>query len=198
MDNQQPLDRSAKAAVYSPEDRELLLSLARRGLAERVAGRVFEPGPEAVPAPLREERACFVTLFARDALRGCIGQVKPQMPLFRAVVTNACSAGFHDSRFECVTRDEVPLLRIEISVLSTPSRIDGGPDEVLSRLRPQIDGVLIEHHATMATFLPQVWKHTSDKVQFLHRLCQKAGWDNEAWKDPNAKLYTYEVESFES
>jgi AmmeMemoRadiSam system protein A len=120
------------------------------------------------------------------------------MPLFRAVVHNACAAGFHDTRFEPVGPMEVPELTIEISLLSLPSTISGTPEEILGQLRPHVDGVLIEHSGSMVTFLPQVWEKLSDRTQFMQRLCQKAGWDRNCWRSPQTTVSVYQVESFES
>jgi len=196
--NNQPDGPLEELSTYPSEERALLLDLARRGLSERVAGRFFEPAPEGVPARLQEVRACFVTLTRYGELRGCIGQVRPIIPLYQGVVRNACAAGFHDSRFEPVAAEEIPSLSIEISVLTIPTPLRGSTDEILARLRPGVDGVLIESSGAMVTFLPQVWERLDNKVQFMERLCQKAGWDRNCWRRPEAAISVYQVECFES
>jgi AmmeMemoRadiSam system protein A len=187
-----------QANAYCPEERVTLLGLARSALAHRAAGSESEPQLESVSDHLQEVRACFVTLFKNGDLRGCIGQVYPRMPLCQAVAKNASSAGFNDLRFESVSAEEIPQLTIEISVLSIPVVLTGAPELNLARLRPGIDGVVLERDGSTVTFLPQVWEHIPDPVQFLQRLCEKAGWDKNCWRDPDTRISVYQVESFES
>jgi AmmeMemoRadiSam system protein A len=189
--------QGANHSSYTPDERALLLNIARQSLAERGAGRLYQPSGDGLPGKLQQHRGCFVTLFRNQELRGCIGQVHARLPLFEAVAQNACAAAFNDSRFEPVNPGEVPQLTVEISVLSELILLEGNPEDILLQLRPGIDGVLLERDSEVVTFLPQVWSHLSDKVQFLQRLCQKAGWETDAWKEPGTRLSAYQVESFE-
>ncbi len=182
---------------FSPADRQLLLDLARRSLAERAAGHTMVLNSAEFHARLKERKGCFVTLFKHGELRGCIGHVLPQMPLFEAVSHNACSAGFRDPRFEPVSAAEIDEIRIEISILSDLTPLEpGDPDHILAQLRPNIDGVLLKRGGQMSTFLPQVWEAVPRKEEFLSKLSQKAGWDPDAWKGPEVLISVYQVAAF--
>jgi AmmeMemoRadiSam system protein A len=96
-----------------------------------------------------------------------------------------------------VQPDEVDGLDIEISVLSMPARLDyDGAEDLFNRLRPGIDGVVIERGWQRATFLPQVWEKLPDKRDFLERLCLKAGLSPDAYRGGDLDVHTYQVEKF--
>jgi AmmeMemoRadiSam system protein A len=128
-------------------------------------------------AELREpvfERACgtFVTLKKEGLLRGCIGSLSSDVPLKENVRQNALHAAFHDPRFTPLGADEFPLIEIEVSVLTPPSELPyDGPDDLLERLRPESDGVILRKGGASATFLPQVWKQLPRREDFLSHLC---------------------------
>jgi len=173
-----------------------MLELARQSIACAVANRSL-PNPAEVPDRLREPRACFVTLTRNEALRGCVGHVQARMPLFQAVIENARNAAFRDQRFTPVAESELAGLVIEISVLSEPQRLTyAAPEELLSLLHPNQDGVLLEMGGRQATFLPQVWSRVSSKDDFLGRLAEKAGFPPLAWRGKDCSISIYQVESF--
>jgi AmmeMemoRadiSam system protein A len=96
-----------------------------------------------------------------------------------------------------VRPEEVDELDIEISVLSLPERLDyESPADLFNKLRPGIDGVVIERGWHRATFLPQVWEKLPDKREFLQRLCLKAGLPPDAYACGDLDVYTYQVEKF--
>ncbi|RME95539.1 MAG: AmmeMemoRadiSam system protein A [Verrucomicrobia bacterium] len=183
----------------SPDERSLLLELARETIATRLReGRMPAVGGDYLPPRLAEPAACFVTLTKDGALRGCMGTLEPRWPLYRAVMENAAKAAFGDPRFPPVTLEELPELHIEISVLSPvrvlPART---PEEKLAALEPGRHGVILRARGLTATYLPQVWEKLPDKELFLASLSRKAGLDPAAWRSPEAILAVYEVESFE-
>ncbi|MCP5524268.1 MAG: AmmeMemoRadiSam system protein A [Verrucomicrobiales bacterium] len=184
---------------YSDEDRAMLLELARQAMDETLRhGRLPHVAGDHVPPGFGEPRACFVTLTQRGALRGCVGTLAPRWPLYRAVMENARSAATRDSRFEPVSLAELPELIVEISVLSQPRRLrHDSTEELLDRLRPGIDGVILSSGRHSATYLPQVWNKLPGKEPFLASLCRKAGLPEQAWRDPATRVETYTVESFE-
>jgi AmmeMemoRadiSam system protein A len=188
----------AHTQKLSESERALLLGLARESIV--VAGQTAkDPNvhEQDLTQAVRALRACFVTLTKSNALRGCIGNLSPKLPLFQAVKENARGAAFRDSRFPPVTPDEVRQLDIEISVLEKPKAlVFHSPDELMHQLRPRIDGVILRHEGQMVTFLPQVWEKLPKPEEFLKALSQKAGLADDAWCDPETHLMTYEVESF--
>jgi len=198
----------AAVAFYEPEvenfaasERKLLLELARRTLTT-VAANSASPGPEldpkSVSPKLAEKRACFVTLTKGGVLRGCIGHILPREALYQAVIDNARNAALLDPRFSPVQPDEVGGIKIEISVLTEPQALAfNSPDDLLNKLQPHKDGVLLRIGERSATFLPQVWEQLPDKVQFLEHLSEKAGCPPAAWRGQDTSVSIYHVECFE-
>jgi AmmeMemoRadiSam system protein A len=133
-----------------------------------------------VPTPdgawLDQYRACFVTLRSDGALRGCVGSILPRRALRDDVAANARAAAFADPRFPALAPDELVLVRLEVSVLSTPSRITfRDRDDLIARLEPFVDGLVLGSGPRSATFLPQVWESLPDPADFIDALVRKAG-----------------------
>jgi AmmeMemoRadiSam system protein A len=194
-----PVSGHVKAKHYSAAEKKLLLELARKALICAAANhQPPEIHLETLPPKLVEEKACFVTLREDGALRGCLGQIRAQMPLCLAVAENARQAATRDWRFPPVERSEVDRIKIEISVLTEPQPLAfSSPEELLGKLRSQEDGVLLEIGSRRATFLPQVWNEVSNKVEFMERLAQKTGCEPSAWRGGDATVSVYHVEAFE-
>lgn len=182
----------------SEAERACLLKLAREVIARgTVSSAAVEPEEARLTSALRAHRACFVTLHQHGVLRGCIGNLTPKEPLFRAVMENAYGAAFRDMRFAPVAANEVGELNIEISVLSEPRPLEAKlPDDVLRALRPGVDGVVLSAEGRTATFLPQVWEKLPQPADFLAALSRKAGLEPDGWRTADACLLTYQVESF--
>ncbi len=195
-------------AFYEPapqnigaKDRKFLLDLARRTLA-CVATNHDSSGPAVnardLSPRLSETKGCFVTLTENGELRGCIGHILPQEALYLAVEDNARNAATRDPRFQPVRPDEVKKIKIEISVLTEPQPLSfNSPEDLLNKLEPGEDGVVLRIGPYGATFLPQVWEQLPDKAQFLDHLAQKAGCAPEDWRGRNVSVSIYHVEAFE-
>lgn len=153
---------------------------------------------ENYPDPnLWEERGSFVTLTIREKLRGCIGTIIPVNPLIIDVSKNAINAAFRDPRFYPLTLEELPLIEIEVSILTIPKMLEfTDANGLLRKIRPGIDGVIIRNGPFQATFLPQVWKELPDKKNFFANLCLKAGMSSDCFLDSTLEVYTYQVEAF--
>jgi len=184
--------------AFTESERTFLLKLARAAIQEHFSsGRTPVPEESAVAPALRVAAGCFVTLTRDGKLRGCIGNISPREPLFQVVMKNACGAAFRDTRFAPVGLAELAALAIEISVLSGTERLSfDSPEELLQRLRPGVDGVVLKMEGRTATFLPQVWEKYPDAVRFLDALAHKAMLPAAAWRDPGMVVLTYQVESF--
>jgi AmmeMemoRadiSam system protein A len=103
-----------------------------------------------------------------------------------------------DPRFRPVLRDELDGLRIEISVLNKPRAVPfSSSDDLLAKLRPHKDGVVLQIGRRCATYLPQVWSQIPDKLEFLDNLSEKAAGDRSAWRNPGTTVAVYQVESFQ-
>ncbi len=140
---------------------------------------------DSFPPPLRENRACFVTLKRGRQLRGCIGSLEAHQPLARDVVENAWKAAFRDPRFPPLQAEERDGVSLSISVLSPPAPMRFTDEaDLLTQLRPGIDGLIIRDAGRRSVFLPQVWEDLPDKREFLTRLKLKAGLAADHWS-PN-------------
>ncbi len=142
-------------------------------------------------------KGSFVTLTISGQLRGCIGNIFPERPLAEAVIHNARSAALEDSRFSPVTPSELSSIQIEVSVLSVPEPLEfSSPEDLLNKLHPERDGVVLSVGLRRATFLPQVWEQLPDASDFLSHLATKAGLAADAWRRPSLKIMIYHVEAF--
>ena len=195
----------AAIAFYTPhqqnfttDERKQLLTFARQTLRAVVANSpMIEPDAAALPKKFTEKKGCFVTLTERGQLRGCIGHILPQEPLYKAIMDNATAAALRDPRFAPVQPDELDKIEIEISVLTVPQPLNfSSPEDLLNKLQPHKDGVVLQIGNRGATYLPQVWEQIPDKVTFLNSLAQKAGCAPDDWRRPDAKVSIYHVEPF--
>ena len=177
-------------------DRAELLGIARRALEEGVYGRpLARLNLEALPKRLRENGACFVTLYCGDQLRGCVGSLEPRQPLAEEVRVQAVAAALQDYRFPRVKIEDLPGLKLSISILTGPRKLAYGcPEELLSRLQLGIDGLVLKDGFRRATFLPQVWDKIPDKALFLSTLCQKMGASENLWRLKILEVLTYQAE----
>jgi AmmeMemoRadiSam system protein A len=180
------------------EERSYLLNLARKALEDGVFGRpVHLPDLGSIPINLRAKGASFVTLRKKGQLRGCIGALEPKQPLVEDVCDHAVAAATQDYRFPQVTPDELADISIEISRLTIPRQIEfQDPDDLINKLRPGIDGVVLRDGINRATFLPQVWEKIPCTEDFLGHLCNKMGLPSDAWRKRRLNVQIYQVEEF--
>lgn len=173
--------------------RKILLDLARKTIAAKFSNKNYEL--DFIPKEFQEKRGVFVTLHKHGQLRGCIGYICPTKSIYGAIKENALNAAFSDPRFPPLQKEELKEVEIEISILSVPQKIEFKESkELIQKLRPKKDGVILEKKGHQATFLPQVWEQIPDPFEFLQQLSWKAGLSPEAWKD--AAIYTYQAEVF--
>ena len=120
--------------------------------------------------------ACFVTLKKQGGLRGCIGSIIAHQPLINDIIIHAQDAAFRDPRFNPVEESEVKDLTIDISLLSSPIPIEFKDEEdLLNKITPYKDGIIIRDKNKQAVYLPSVWEDLPDKKEFLQSLKVKAG-----------------------
>jgi MEMO1 family protein len=191
-----------KAAVdadgYAKDEKRLLMELAKKTVRQVVTtGKLPDVEEKTIPARLTEKKGCFVTLTRKGHLRGCIGHIIAQEPLYRAVIDNARSAAIYDSRFSPVEAAELGELEFEISVLTDPKPLAfSSADDLLRKLQPLKDGVVLKINGHTSTFLPQVWEQLPDKTDFLNRLSMKGGSAPGDWRKPGVSVSIYHVEAF--
>jgi hypothetical protein len=184
--------------AFSREERGQLLGLARQSLSEVITNaKLPEVKANAFPQKFADVKGCFVTLTENGRLRGCIGHIVPQEPLYKAIMDNTLNAAERDPRFRPVQPGELKQIEIEISVLTVPEQLPfSSPEDLLAKLQPHRDGVVLKVDGRTATYLPQVWEQIPDKVQFLDALAEKAGASAGDWRAPGTQVYVYRVESF--
>lgn len=144
--------------------------------------------PDAVSPVLTTGCGAFVTLRQKGELRGCIGHIGEDLPLWMAVCRMARSAAFEDSRFTPLRKSELKRTDLEISVLTPARRIDD-----VTEFIPGKHGILIIKDGHRGTYLPQVADETgwSREEMLQHCAADKAGLGPDGWKD--AELYIYET-----
>lgn len=182
---------------------QLLVKLARHTLMDRLGKQIPQAEIDTLNAALKDScfsSLCgtFVTLKIDERLRGCIGNLTSDTPLASGVRRNAINAAFHDPRFASLSTSELDRVEIEISILSEPQPLkyrDG--DDLIKKLQPHIDGVIIRKDQASATFLPQVWEQLPRPQDFLAHLCTKAGLAADSWQNPELEVSTYQVQYFE-
>lgn len=174
-----------------PDDAgDVLLPAARAAIARALG--LDAPPPATPPTWARERGASYVTLTRDGRLRGCTGTLVARRPLLEDVEVNAVNTALHDRRFWPMTPDEVPLVVIEVSVLSVPRPLPvASLAEAYASLRPGVDGVIVEAGAwNRATFLPKMWEAMPSPEEFLEHLWLKAGVGPGVWHE-GTRLQTY-------
>lgn len=189
---------SSETRPLDEGERRQLLDLAwesiRHGLAE---GRPSRPDPERFSGRLREPGAAFVTLHRSGELRGCIGHLEATQPLVLDVADNAFAAAFRDPRFGPLAQWELDGLELDISVLTPPAPLEFRDEaDLVRRLRPGTDGLILEDQGHRGTFLPTVWESLPEPERFLAQLKRKAGLPTTHWS-PTLKVFRYETETFD-
>ena len=180
------------------EEQRTLLELARQALEDGVRGQKLPPlDLQSLPPRLQEQGASFVTLTINGNLRGCIGALEPYQPLAEDVREHAVAAALQDYRFPNVQPEELPQIKLEVSRLTPPVPLAyNTPEDLLSKLRPGIDGVVLRDGSRRATFLPQVWEKLPDPADFLDNLCYKMGAVSDLWRKRHLDVSIYQVEEF--
>jgi len=189
------------AKYISEDDGRLLLKLAREGILqefEKNGNDLISMIPEESKDSLKQNRGVFVSLHQNGGLKGCIGIIEPVKPLCEGVIDNAKHAAFHDTRFIPLSFEDLKDTKIEVSILTSPENLEyrDGRD-LINKIRPDIDGVIIRKNTHSATFLPQVWKQLKNPESFLRQLCMKAGLGPDEWKTGDLHVSTYQVQLFE-
>lgn len=172
-------------------DKQSLLTLARSTLDAYINGG---ERPEVIPGSpaLREPGAAFVTLKSRGQLRGCIGQLRATMPLYRSVVEMTVSSGSRDRRFTPVKPEELSNIRLEISVMSPFMKVGHIQDIEVGR-----DGLYLTYMGRSGVLLPQVPEEQGwDRDEYLKAICRKAGLPDKAWEKNEAELYRFTAQVF--
>lgn len=191
------MSRQTDSSLLDAEQRRQLLVLARQSIETGLREQRWTTLPALTLAePFHRPRATFVTLRSTGTLRGCCGSLEARQSLAGDVWRNAWASAFCDPRFPPLAPHEYAAIDVHISALSALEPLPPmGERELLQTLRPGIDGLVLRHGASQATFLPAVWSQLPDADEFLLHLKQKAGWSADFWST-DIRILRYTVEEF--
>ena len=186
-------DRHHQCASFlnlKDHQKKTLLEIARKTIKQFLTDK--EVSVEKISDPeLNHKHGVFVTLLEHGKLRGCVGHLKDDQPVYETAALMAIQAAVNDNRFEPVTIDELPDIELEISILSPFKQISDEKQIQLGR-----DGLLLIKGDVRGVFLPQVpIKMNWDRIQLLGQLCKKVGLPLDGWKE-NTHLFTFQTEVF--
>lgn len=186
----------------SKEQGRILVRLARQTIMDQLGCKSCRDDFDVLAAArevldFQAKRGTFICLKIEGRLRGCIGSLAATESIVDGVMDNAVNAAFHDPRFSPLSDDELDKVSIEVSVLTDPQPLDyDGPADLIAKLRPGVDGLIIRKGPLSATFLPQVWEQLPKPEDFLSHLCRKAGLPGDSWKTTTLEVSTYQVQYF--
>jgi AmmeMemoRadiSam system protein A len=173
----------------SSADKRLLFDIVRESI--RTEGECLEACRRKISpsSPLMEKQSVFVTLTRGGKLRGCIGHLRTDWPLWEVAGRMGCQAAYMDPRFDPVSPDEMPDLEIEISILTSAQPVGS-----LEEIEAGRDGLIVEGNGRRGLLLPQVAVHRGwDKTTFLEQTCLKAGLAPDAWKSDSVQISRFQA-----
>jgi uncharacterized protein len=184
--------------TLTAQEKTLLLKIARQSMEAAVNQLPLPPiDKQDLSHTLVSRGASFVTLTVRGNLRGCIGALEAYQPLVDDVQEHAVAAALEDYRFPPVQSSELAKIHIEISHLTAPVPLAyEDAQDLLAKLNPGSDGVILRDGRNRATFLPQVWEKVPDPEDFLSQLCMKMGEPPNTWRRKHLDVSIYHVEEF--
>lgn len=175
--------------MFSNQQKQTLLALARDAIISHFQQKKLS-------LPLDEDfshkRGVFVSLHTGGELRGCIGYIKGYKSISASVAEMAIAAAFNDPRFASLESRELDDVAIEVSVLGELVLLPAGQEPMIGS-----DGLYIIHPYGSGLLLPQVAVESGwDAQTFLRQVCRKAGLNQNAYKDPGSKVYSFTAEVF--
>ncbi len=195
-----PLQGAAEPGVapaLTDEHKRMLLKLARQSIETRLTGRDAAGGAPAaeadeMPEALRGKHGAFVTLKKNGELRGCIGHIISNQPLYVCVREVACLAALSDPRFPPLEESELSEITIDISVMSPPKKVESVQEIEVGR-----DGLIISKGGRRGLLLPQVAAERGwTRDEFLTYTCRKAGLPDDAWQQDGVTIHRFAATVF--
>lgn len=184
--------------MLSPDDQRAALDLVVESIDRALrTGQRSLPDLDDLPAGLRQPGAAFVTLRRGGGdLRGCIGSLQAHEPLGLDIARHAVDAAFADPRFPPLAAHELPGLHVEVSVLTEPEPVPVASwSDLESRVRPGVDGLIVESGYHRGTFLPAVWESLPRPHDYLVALWRKAGLPPGSWP-ADLRISRYRADEF--
>ncbi|UCG30358.1 MAG: AmmeMemoRadiSam system protein B [candidate division WOR-3 bacterium] len=176
---------------FSKKEKEKLKTIARETIEAAVHGKKL-PQPTGITKKLKEPYGIFVTINKQGNLRGCIGRIIGDQPLYLTCQQMARAAALEDPRFPPVAEKELSSLQIEISILTPMKRISNKDEIVVGR-----DGLYIRKGMYSGLLLPQVAAEYGWTVdEFLTQTCYKAGLSTDVLNSKDTEIYRFSAEVF--
>jgi len=176
---------------FTDEEKKILKDIARSTIEAVVRGKK-PPEFKNIPDKLKKPFGVFVTITKHGNLRGCIGHIIADQPLYKICQEMAEAAALHDPRFDPVRESELSEIEIEISVLTPMERVKDFKDIVIGR-----DGLLVRRGYQSGLLLPQVATDYGWTVEeFLEQTCIKAGLPEDAYKLKDTEIYKFSAQIF--
>jgi hypothetical protein len=174
------------------EEKIILLSAARKSI-ESIFTKTNIETPDYERHPILKLNAgAFVTITEQNSLRGCIGYIISDQPLFETICDAAVQAAMHDPRFSPLSKNEISQINIEISVLSPPFILHSYDEIIIGT-----HGLILEENGARGLLLPQVpVEHKMNRDQYLDAICQKSGLPKKYWQTKEIKLKGFTAEVF--
>jgi len=184
--------------MLNPAEEKELIDIARASVRRAVAGGSVARSEAGWPAfgedsPLAEHRGAFVTLTKHDELRGCLGLITSDEPLFETVALMAQRSALEDPRFPPVSEDELDDIRVEVSVLSPLKEVSS-----IEEIQVGTHGLFIIAGMHRGLLLPQVAvEHHWNRTNFLEETCAKAGLPRDQWKHAETRIFIFSADIIE-
>ena len=168
---------------FKNKDEQNLLRIAYETIEYGLKqGEQLEVNAQQYSPTLQNFNASFTTLKVDGKLRGCTGTTEAILPLVCAVSRSAYNSAFCDLRFTPILASELSQIKISISVLSQIETLSFTSEKnLLEKIRPKVDGLIISYKDHKGTLLPVVWEAIPNKYQFLSVLKEKAGLPQDFW-----------------
>ncbi len=176
----------------SKEEKILLLKSVRSAI-NGLFSKVENVNLDVIAHPVFADKAgVFVTITKNGILRGCIGYIISDNPLFETIQKAAVQAATSDPRFPPLNFDEVKNIELEISILSEPFLLQSYDDVIVGQ-----HGLILEEGIYRGLLLPQVpVEHNMNRDEYLSALCQKAGLYQNYWRENKVKLKAFTATVF--
>lgn len=176
------------------EEKSILVQTARKSIESIIDKKKIELHIDPTKYPiLTTKSGVFVTLKINEQLRGCIGYITTDEPLYKTIQDAATNAAFRDPRFPPLQKSEYDEINLEISILSEPFPMKSYDEIVLGE-----HGLILEENGRRGLLLPQVpIEHEMNKEEYLEAICRKTGIPNNEWKKKKLDMYLFTATVFD-
>ena len=166
-------------SILSKEDEQLAISIARLSVQSYITHSLFTISDDLKRNPTFNQRfGVFITLKQYGQLRGCIGCLESEDPLYDTLAKTAIKSATQDYRFSPISPDELESITYECSILSKPTTIQHYNEIVIGT-----HGIIVKKYNKSAVYLPKVASEQGwDLDTTLTQLCLKAGLTADDWK----------------